>query len=406
VQGKRTINTRFRRTVTIREDNAAAALEVMSRFAVDPRWLIYLPPTMSPSETCTGGDFLEHPAEAFAYYRRQGMRRVMCQEKHMGSRAVVVVCRDSEAAERRFGIESAGGGRIYTRTGRPFFGDSAIEEQLLARLRSALDSAGIWDELKTSWVCLDAELMPWSLKAQELLRAQYAAVGSSARHALADAVAALDQAGQRDSGTAELLTKYRARAAAAGSFVTAYRRYCWPVTELSDCKLAPFHLLASEGRVYTDHNHTWHMKQLARICSHDDELLRATSYKVIDLTEPSGEQDGISWWEELTEAGGEGIVVKPLKWLAKGRRGLIQPAVKCRGRQYLRITYGPEYTAPENLERLRKRGLSAKRSLAMREYTLGLEALHRFVAEEPLYRVHECVFGVLALESEPVDPRL
>ena len=135
-------------------------------------------------------------------------------------------------------------------------------------------------------------------------------------------------------------------------------------------------------------------------------ILVATPYRVIDVTDPDSEAEGIRWWEELTGRGGEGMVVKPLDFVAKGRRGLVQPAVKCRGREYLRIIYGPEYTAPENLERLRSRGLSAKRSLALREFALGIEALERFVRQEPLRRVHECVFGVLALESEPVDPRL
>ena len=77
-----------------------------------------------------------------------------------------------------------------------------------------------------------------------------------------------------------------------------------------------------------------------------------------------------------------------------------------RGREYLRIIYGHEYTRPVNLLRVKSRGLVAKRSLAMREFALGLEALERFVDQEPLRRVHECAFGVLALESEPVDPRL
>jgi protein phosphatase len=114
----------------------------------------------------------------------------------------------------------------------------------------------------------------------------------------------------------------------------------------------------------------------------------------------------IKWWEEMTDRGGEGMVVKPLSFIARGNRGLVQPAVKCRGREYLRIIYGPEYTLPENLERLRSRGLATKRSLALREFALGVEGLERFVRREPLRRVHECVFGVLALESEPVDPRL
>ena len=135
-------------------------------------------------------------------------------------------------------------------------------------------------------------------------------------------------------------------------------------------------------------------------------LLVPTPYKSIDVTNSASVAEGIAWWEELTGRGGEGMVVKPQEFITRGQRGLVQPAVKCRGREYLRIIYGPDYTAPENLERLRARGLSGKRSLAMREFALGIEGLERFVRREPLRRVHECVFGVLALESEPVDPRL
>ena len=80
--------------------------------------------------------------------------------------------------------------------------------------------------------------------------------------------------------------------------------------------------------------------------------------------------------------------------------------MKCRGREYLRIIYGPDYSTDENLTRLRSRGLGQKRSLALGEFALGIEGLERFARGEPLRRVHECVFGVLALESEPVDPRL
>jgi len=210
---------------------------------------------MSPSETSQREDLLEHPAEAFAYYRQQGVPEVVCEEKHMGSRAVIVVCRDEQTSRTRFGV-GEGAGACYTRTGRSFFEDAALEEGLLDKVRGALDLAGMWEELDTDWICLDCEILSWSAKAVELLRGQYAAVGAR------------------------------------------------------------------------------------------------------------------------------------------------------RGREYLRIIYGPEYTAPGNLERLRSRRLGTKRSLAVREFALGVEALERFVRREPLYRVHECVFGVLALESEPVDPRL
>jgi protein phosphatase len=158
--------------------------------------------------------------------------------------------------------------------------------------------------------------------------------------------------------------------------------------------------------VHIDKSHAWHMQTLARLCQADEALLLATPFRVVDVADQDSQAQGIRWWEELTGRSGEGMVVKPIDFVTRGRRGLVQPAIKCRGREYLRIIYGPEYTAPENLERLRSRKLATKRSLALREFALGIEALERFVRREPLYRVHECVFGVLALESEPVDPRL
>jgi protein phosphatase len=406
VIGKRLITTRLRPNITIREGNAMAALEVMSRFAVNPRWLIYLPPTMSPSETSTLPDLLEHPAEAFAYYRNNGVPQVICEEKHMGSRAVVIICRDEDVARRRFGVSGEGISVCYTRTGRRFFNDMTLEQAFLARVQDAVERANLWEELETDWLCLDCELMPWSVKAQELLQHQYAAVGSAASAALNDVLSVLQTTSQRGADVGHLIQDYETRAGMAEQFVDAYRRYCWPVASLSDLKLAPFHLLATESGVHINKSHIWHMETLKRLCEADPELLLATPYRVVDVTDPTSQEEAAAWWTALTEQGGEGMVVKPLDFVVKGHRGLIQPAVKCRGREYLRIIYGPEYTAPENIARLRQRGLTSKRSLALREFALGIEALERFVRHEPLRRIHECVFAVLALESEAVDPRL
>jgi protein phosphatase len=406
VQGKRIVHTRLHRTVTVREENATAALEVMSRFAVNPKWLIYLPPTMSPSETTSRDGLLEYPAEAFAYFRTQGIPEVMCQEKHMGSRAVVVVCRDENVARRRFGITDDGAGIVYTRTGRRFFDDVGVEEALLGILRDALDRSSFWEEHSTDWACLDCELMPWSAKAQELIRRQYAAVGGGAEVALGETMSALARASQRGVDTASLMERYGERQVLARRYIDAYSRYSWPVSSVHDLRLAPFHVLAAEGAVHTDKDHAWHMRTLGAITDAGSPVLFTTRHRVVNVTDRASEDEATRWWEEMTAAGGEGMVVKPMSFIASGSRGLVQPAVKCRGPEYLRIIYGPEYTLPEHLTRLRQRGLHAKRSLALREFALGVEALHRFVRHEPLRRVHECVFGVLALESEPVDPRL
>jgi protein phosphatase len=361
---------------------------------------------MAPSDTCRDGEYLEHPRETFEYFRREGVSSVVCQEKHMGSRAVAIVCRDAEVARRRFGVAGDEAGVVTTRTGRPFFPNAAEGREVVARIGAAMDRSGLWERLETDWICLDAEIMPWSAKAQELLRTQYAPTGTAAVAAHAAAIAALTASVARGDGSDEVLERFRLRQECVSRFADVYRHYCWRVDRVTDLRIAPFHLLATEGRTYFDRDHMWHMELLGELCAGDPEIVRATPYRRVDIDDPSSEQAAIDWWGDLTGKGGEGMVVKPLDWIVRGKRGLVQPAVKCRGREYLRIIYGPEYTAPENLDRLRPRGLSVKRGLALREFALGLESLHRFVEEVPLYRVHECVFAVLALESEPVDPRL
>lgn len=411
---KQVIHTPLRSAITIQEENASAAFESMARFAVDPKWLLYLPPTMSPSETSKKPDYLEYPSEAFHYYFTQGVSKVVCEEKHMGSRAVVIICQDKNTVFKRFGIKSENTGIVYTRSGRNFFHDRSMENIFIDKVKKALDKADFWNELNTSWVCLDCELMPWSAKAMSLLKTQYSAVGSAARAAIEKSIAVVEQTLENDTIRDEsekkrfeaLYQKLKNRKKVTQEFINAYQHYCWPVESIDDYKLAPFHILATEGKVHTDKNHEWHMTQIEKLCKSDSGLLLDTPYKTIDLTVPASVQEGISWWEELTSKGGEGMVVKPLDFIARGIRGVVQPALKCRGREYLRIIYGPEYTFEENLSRLKTRGLSKKRSLAMREFALSIEALERFVRKEPLRRFHQCVFGILALESEPVDPRL
>ena len=411
VIGKQIIATRLRNNISIREENSVAALEVMSRFAVNPKWLIYLPPTMSPSETSEEVQFLEHPRQAFRYFENQNVQTAICEEKHMGSRAVVVVCREPKVAVERFGIETEEIGVIYTRTGRRFFNDLSHEQQLLERISKAMDACQFWEGLETDWACLDCELMPWSAKAQELLRTQYAAVGSAGRLAVPKVLHQLELASSRlnEKELAKLNPLIERNSVSEKNierFANAYRQYCWDVNSLDDFKLAPFHILATEGNVHVNKDHAWHIDQIAKIVAEDEKVLRLTRTLEITLADKDSIQAGVDWWLQLTESGGEGMVVKPIDFIHRGPKGISQPAIKCRGKEYLRIIYGPDYDTPKNLTRLKKRFLNRKRSLAIREFALGIEALERFVAGQPLRKIHQCVFGVLALESEPVDPRL
>ncbi|WP_030166741.1 polynucleotide kinase-phosphatase, partial [Spirillospora albida] len=378
VLGDQGVRTRLMGRVSVREENALAALEVMSRFAIDPRWLVYLPPTMAPAETSPLPGHLEHPAEAFAAYRKAGLTRVICEEKHMGSRAVAVVCRDASVASARFGVDDGTTGAVYTRTGRSFFRDPARTEEILGRVRAAIGAAGLWDELGTGWLALDCELLPWSAKAMDLIRVQYAATGAAARAALPMAAGVLDRAKARGLDVGGLRERVEARASNAARFRDAYARYCWPVDGLEGLRLAPFQILAGEGRSYADaREHDWHMDMAGRLADADPTgLVLRTGSRVVDLESAESEAAATAWWEELTAAGGEGMVVKPLGPFPDDRpAGRIQPGLKCRGREYLRIIYGPDYTEPGNLDRLRGRSLGRKRSLASREHALGMESL-------------------------------
>ena len=414
------IETELMPAIDIHENNAAAALETMSRFAADPHWLIYLPPTMSPCETSTLDGYLEYPLQAFEYYRSRGVRNVVCEKKHMGSRAVIVLCNSPEAAQKRFGITDGTSGIIYTRTGRRFFDSTETESALLDRLHAVLTKTGFWNDFATDWVCLDTELMPWSEKAQGLIRSQYAPTGNAAAGSLSAAVRALEKACERqniafdvNSSTSgqnvdlrEILKAYQTKQNDIDRYIKAYREYCWTVSSIDDYRIAPFHILAAEGKVFSEEKHIWHMEQIRKYITGTDPIFMETPYLCVDTEDAQSVQNGVNWWLDLTANGGEGMVVKPETYTAKQGYKLLQPAVKCRGREYLRIIYGAEYLDPEHLTRLKVRSLNRKRTLALKEFSLGMESLHRFVKGEPLYRVHECAFGVLAFESEPVDPRL
>ncbi len=389
VTGRRHLDYGYGRT-TVAAEQAAAALEVMSRFALDPATLVWLPPTMAPCSTATVDGYLEHPSTAFADMRAAGVPVVVCEEKHMGSRAVVRVSR------------SGTGDAIWTRTGRAFFAD-ALTIPLLERVRAA--AGPLFDELDTEWLLIDAELLPWSAKAGGLIRERYAGVGAAGRAALPAALAVLDRAAGRGLDVASLRDRIELRSSEIAGYSAAYRAYVGPSDLVT---LAPFAVLAGAGVSYTGKDHGWHLAQADRLVAADPSLFTPTRRMVVDLADPASEAAATDWWLALTEAGGEGMVVKPWSGLTavNGSGRLVQPGVKCRGREYLRIIYGPEYTRPDQLTGLRHRKLGRKRGLALIEHGLGLAALDRLASGAPTWRIHELVFAILAFESEPVDPRL
>lgn len=405
VLGVRGVETATHGRVTVSSEHAAGAFDAMTRSALHPRWLAYLPPTMAPVDASTLDDYLEYPDRAFAWFARGGVGDVVCEEKHMGSRAVVAVCLDEAAAARRFGATDGETGAVYSRTGRAFF-DRDLTEEFLGRVRVAVSASGLWSELESDWLLLDAELLPWSLKASGLIAEQFAPLGAASGLMLPAAVRALDAASERGLDVADLLARTRTRDDNAGRFRAVLASYAWPTDGLDGIQVAPFQVLASNGQTHEGRPHDWHLAVADRLVAADPDLFRTTRRLLVATGDAGSVADAERWWLDLTGAGGEGMVVKPAANLIMKGRTPVQPGLKVRGREYLRIIYGPDYTDASGLARLKDRNLGHKRSAALREYALGLESLTRFVAGEPLWRVHEAVFAVMALEAEPMDPRL
>lgn len=382
-------------TVKYSYTQSVSALESMERVASNPRRLIYLPPTMAPVRPSDFDDYLEHPHEAFSYFLEKGVKSVMCQTKHMGSRANMLVVRDPKTAKDIFGDENTFS--VWTRNGRKFFNDE-MSEKIGKIVRKAMD----WKEY--TWVLLDAEIMPWSAKAHSLIKDQYLNTSGAGSVGLPVLINQLKKASKIFPEMGAILEKQKLRLENVNKFSDVVLNYCWEQNDLEGLKIAPFHVLASSKETYFHKDHGWHMEQILKMTQKND-LLCMTDYKIVDLMDVNSVEDATKWWIQNTENLHEGMVVKPFGFTEMFEGKMVQPALKVRGREYLRIIYGPDYLMPENLSRLKDRG-GAKYSRALKEYSLGKTALDHFVKNDPLHLTHKAVFAIMALESEGIDPRL
>lgn len=388
-----------RGAIRIAGQQVKTALDHFSHATLPLEQLVYLPPTMSPPPVSTLPDYLEHPEEAIAYYQDLGIDRLIVQKKHMGSRAVILVFRSQEAALKWTGYADT----VITtsRTGRDFF-DGDLKMKMHERIHDAVVTAGYFEELETEWILLDSEILPWNVKAGELIASEYAHVANAAILDRASIATTLSEAATVDVNDWQQEAEKGLRDAEA--FRNAYAPYIWSVQNDDAIQIAVFHVLAHQHELLTSKPHSWHMEQSQRLAD-ASELFVATEFRLISGEQ--GKQDAIQWWHELTDAGGEGFVVKPLDWDASSSTDRpVQPAMKVRGREYLRLIYGMNYLEPEVLAHVKKRGLKKKQQMALDEYALGLEGIQRFIHQESVERIHECVLAVMAIESDPADPRL
>ncbi|WP_214842457.1 polynucleotide kinase-phosphatase [Exiguobacterium sp. s150] len=396
-----TVDTEAFGEIRVSKETALPSIDLVSHHTVPLEELVYIPPTMSPTpKPSEEEDYLEHPNEAIAYYREHGITRLIAEKKHMGSRAILLLFKNEDAAEKAIGRRTKG--IIYTRSGRKFF-EREQEHEIVSRLHQSLTTHDYFTTYQTDFVLLDAEILPWNLKARELIRNQYAHVAEQALLDRKQLQQTLESAVDHVEGIQDWFTEVNQKLEQAETFKQAFQTYCWDVEEIDSIQIAPFHVLAHSEETFFNQSHEWHMSMNQKLAEMDD-LFLATDYKIIEDTDSAN--DVIEWWKTMTEDGHEGIVIKPERFMTKVDGKLIQPAIKVRGRKYLSIIYGMDYLEPDNLKRLKKRNVSKKQKLALREFALGMEGIKRFVHRESLERYHECVLATLAMEAEPVDPRL
>ncbi|WP_066066643.1 polynucleotide kinase-phosphatase [Neobacillus soli] len=385
--------------LAIYKDGAKSALDDLSHYTLPLEEIVYIPPTMSPTPKPSNlAGYLEHPSEAFEYYQANGVDTMVVEKKHMGSRGILFLFKNKKTAKEYIGRETLGS--IYTRTGRAFF-QKELEERILQALNA--DLSDYFEKYNTDFVLLDAEILPWNLKAKELIMTQYAHVGEMAlldRSKLRDL---LKKARDNGKDVGSWLAENDEKIENARVFNEVYQKYCWETVGLEGIQIAPFHTLAHSTETFFTQPHTWHMEKNKEF-SGLSSLFMETEYRVV--SDEDSMKAAIEWWEEMTEDGHEGFVVKPETFVARHKGKLLQPAIKVRGRKYLHIIYGIDYLQPENLSRLKQRNAGKKQRNALKEFALSVEAVNRFVGRESLERYHECVLAVLALESDPIDPRL
>ena len=394
-----TVHTEKGEAITIPKEKALAAMDTFSHYTLPPEQVLYIPPTMSPTpQTSALADYLEHPIEAFNYYKKNGVTQMIAEKKHMGSRAVIFIAKDENVTKQLLNLEALG--VITTRTGRAFF-EPELQLEVLSAIHKELLAKNYFEKHQTDYVLMDAEILPWNLKAQNLINTQYANVSEQALMDRQHLLNKLQATANID--VTDWVSEYTDKLKNAARFDAVYKNYCWPTKDVKGIQIAPFHILAHSGTTHFDKPHTWHMEMNA-LLAENSSLFLATEYRLIESEQQ--EEEVINWWKEMTEHGHEGIVIKPLNFIENRKGKLLQPAIKVRGREYLRIIYGMDYTNEAQLQQLKKRNPSRKMRNALQEFLLGVEGVERFVQLESSTRVHECVLATLALESETIDPRL
>ncbi|MDF2606644.1 MAG: polynucleotide kinasephosphatase [Bacillales bacterium] len=382
-------------SILVYPDLVRHAIETVSHSTIPIEQMVYIPPTTSPTPYTSRLDcYLEHPSEAFDYYRSNGVSTMIVTKKKMGNRGVLFLFKDIESAVKYTGIESLG--VIYTSNGSRFFEEN-VERILVSRIVGDLVENNYFKMYETDFVLIDVEIMPWNLKAKE----QISLYSNISDNAMLDRTKLIEKmVSSKNPQLHELLDEYSLKLENVKKFKGVFQTYCLKEFDMKEIQIELLNIIAHSSETFFDKPQSWHIEMGRELASYSNLFLE-TEFKLVNDVE--SETEVIKWWEDISCSGYEGIVIKPND---DSVEKLLQPAIKVRGRDFLRIIYGMDYLLPDNLKRLKKRNTRKKQKQAINEFSLGVEGVRRFVAGESLERVHECVLGVLAQQADQVDPRL
>jgi protein phosphatase len=411
LRGGGVIKTRFRYDVAIPEEaQILATTEVLTRFGVDPRWLVYVPPGVSPVDGGSLPGTLEHPVEAFRYYRRHGVSHVVCQEKRLGTRVVVVLCRNESVARTVFGTVDERAGIVYSRTGRNVFTDRKTEESWIQRWRGAAEEAKLFDSYGP-FIVFEAQFEHLGLRvAHGALRPKPhlelpmpAAVVTHDELAFDATLDAISRAKTRGIEVGPLAARIGDRRQRLARHAQTLEQAAQSSSNTPELRIEPLHVLATDETSWFDRPHSEHAALFQRLRQSDEGLFASTSAFEVRLDEAGAEERGFAFWEEWTARGKNenlGLIIKPVVFQRNTRPGFVLPALECHNDAALRVLFGPEYDVDVNLERLRRRSLAMLRFRALNQFMLGMESIARFVEREPLSRIHACACVSLALDGQ------
>jgi hypothetical protein len=384
--------------------DVAYALDLVSTRTVSLEELFYVAPTMSPTPKVSKLDnFLEHPNEAFEYFIENDIKKVVAQKKHMGSRALITLFKNEEIGKKY--INKNKKGFILSRNNIRFF-NIEQEKQYVDRLVEDLTKHNFFEKYDTDLLILDCEILPWNLKANSLITNQYGLVSNTSRYVRNHKLEILKELFNQGKVSKEDVEKQINLLENSKKFHDVFSFYCWNIEDINNVKIAPFHILSFSKESNFNRNHEWHMgisKELSMMSS----LFIETPYMIINLDNEQEKNSCIKWWKEITEDGHEGIVIKPYKFISKNKNGeIVQPAIKVRGKEYLRIIYGMDYLEKENLEIIKQRSAHKKMKKAISQFLLSVESINRFINMDKIENILECVLASMSIDNEFTDPRL